>query len=103
ADVNVFAGMKKGGIAIVNTAKPGAWNIPEGVRLIAVDATGIALETLGVPITNTTLMGAFAAASGEITMEAMEHAIRHRFPEEIAKKNIEAARRAYQLVKGAVS
>jgi pyruvate ferredoxin oxidoreductase gamma subunit len=89
-DVNVFAGMKKGGIAIV-----------EGVKVITVDATGIALEVLGVPITNTSLMGAFAAASGEISMEAMENAIRQRFKEEIAKKNIEAARRAYSLVKGA--
>jgi pyruvate ferredoxin oxidoreductase gamma subunit len=100
-DVNVFAGMKKGGIAIVNTEKAGGWAIPEGVRLITVDATGIALEVLGVPITNTSLMGAFAAASGEITMEAMENAIRHRFKEEIAQKNIEAARRAYALIKGA--
>ncbi|MDD1669087.1 MAG: pyruvate ferredoxin oxidoreductase subunit gamma [Methanomicrobiales archaeon] len=100
-DVNVFAGMKKGGIAIVNTHKEGGWTPPEGVRLITVDATGIALEVLGVPITNTSLMGAFAAASGEITMEAMEHAIRNRFKEEIAVKNIEAARRAYNLVKGA--
>jgi pyruvate ferredoxin oxidoreductase gamma subunit len=100
-DVNVFAGMKKGGIAIVNTGKAGGWAVPEGVRLITVDATGIALSTLGVPITNTSLMGAFAAASGEITMEAMENAIRHRFPEELARKNIDAARRAYNLVKGA--
>ncbi|MGE5832380.1 MAG: 2-oxoacid:acceptor oxidoreductase family protein, partial [Methanomicrobiales archaeon] len=100
-DVNVFAGMKKGGIAIVNTSKAGGWSSPEGVRVITVDATGIALEVLGIPITNTSLMGAFAAASGEITMEAIEHAIRNRFKEEIAVKNIEAARRAYSLVKGA--
>jgi pyruvate ferredoxin oxidoreductase gamma subunit len=100
-DVNVFAGMKKGGIAIVNTNAPGGWTPPEGVKVITVDATGIALEVLGVPITNTSLMGAFAAASGEISMEAMENAIRQRFKEEIAKKNIEAARRAYSLVKGA--
>jgi pyruvate ferredoxin oxidoreductase gamma subunit len=100
-DVNVFAGMKKGGIAIVNTNAPGGWTPPEGVKVITVDATGIALEVIGVPITNTSLMGAFAAASGEITMEAMENAIRQRFKEEIAVKNIEAARRAYALVKGA--
>jgi pyruvate ferredoxin oxidoreductase gamma subunit len=100
-DVNVFAGMKKGGIAIVNTHAAGGWTAPEGVKVITVDATGIALEVLGIPITNTSLMGAFAAASGEITMEAMENAIRHRFKEEIAQKNIEAARRAYNLVKGA--
>jgi pyruvate ferredoxin oxidoreductase gamma subunit len=101
-DVNVFAGMKKGGIAIVNTNAPGGLPSPEGVKVIPVDATGIALETLGVPITNTSLMGAFAAASGEITMEAMENAIRQRFREEVAAKNIEAARRAYSLVKGVV-
>jgi pyruvate ferredoxin oxidoreductase gamma subunit len=100
-DVNVFAGMKKGGIAIVNTHAAGDWTAPEGVKVITVDATGIALEVIGVPITNTSLMGAFAAASGEISMEAMENAIRHRFKEEIATKNIEAARRAYNLVKGA--
>jgi pyruvate ferredoxin oxidoreductase gamma subunit len=101
-DVNVFAGMKKGGIAIVNTNAPGGWTPPEGVKVITVDATGIALEVIGVPITNTSLMGAFAAASGEITMGAMENAIRQRFKEEIAVKNIEAARRAYALVKGAI-
>jgi pyruvate ferredoxin oxidoreductase gamma subunit len=102
-DVNVFAGLKKGGIAIVNTEKAEGWAIPDGIRLVTVDATGIALSTLGKPITNTSLMGAFAAASGEITLEAMENAIRHRFPDEIARRNIEAARRAYNLVKGAAS
>ena len=40
--------------------------MPEGVRMITIDATSIALEVLGLPITNTTLMGAFAAATGEI-------------------------------------
>jgi pyruvate ferredoxin oxidoreductase gamma subunit len=100
-DVNVFAGMKKGGIAIVNTNAPGSLPSPEGVKVIPVDATGIALEVLGVPITNTALMGAFAAATGEITMEAMEHAIGHRFKGDLAAKNIEAARRAFNLVKGA--
>ncbi|MDD1666006.1 MAG: 2-oxoacid:acceptor oxidoreductase family protein, partial [Methanomicrobiales archaeon] len=100
-DVNVFAGMKKGGIAIVNTSAPGTWAAPGGVKVITVDATGIALEVLGIPITNTSLMGAFAAASGEITLVAIENAIRHRFRDELATKNIEAARRAYNLVKGA--
>ena len=99
-DVNVFGGLKKGGIAVVNTEKGGAWNVPEGVRLVTIDATRIALEALGLPITNTALMGAFAAASGEISMEAMEKVIRHRFGKDLADKNIDAARRAYTLVKG---
>ena len=78
-DVNVFAGMSEGGIAIINTEKKGEYALPEGVRLIVIDATQIALEEIGLPITNTTLMGAFAAASGEITLDALKDAIEERF------------------------
>jgi pyruvate ferredoxin oxidoreductase gamma subunit len=98
---NVFQGMKEGGIAIVNTEKTLDADIPRGIRLIMVDATRIALDILGVPITNTALMGAFAAASGEIKFSALENAIRHRFSKELAEKNIEAARVAFEKVRGA--
>lgn len=100
-DVNVFMGVKKGGIAIINTERTITHPVPEGVRVITIDATSIALEVLGLPITNTALMGAFAAASGEIKLDALENALRHRFRGELAEKNILAARRAYDLVKGA--
>ena len=45
-------------------------------------------------------MGAFAAATGEIKFSALENALNHRFPKELAIKNIEAARQAYNAVKG---
>jgi pyruvate ferredoxin oxidoreductase gamma subunit len=45
-------------------------------------------------------MGAFAAATGEIQFSALEKALNHRFPKELAAKNIEAARVAFNLVKG---
>ncbi len=99
-DVNVFQGVKSGGIVIVNTEKKPDYPIPEGVRVILIDATSIALEVLGLPITNTALMGAFAAASGEIAFPALEDALRHRFSGEMAEKNIEASRRAFNLVQG---
>lgn len=98
-DVNVFAGMSEGGIAIINTEKEGTYNLPKGVKLIVIDATKIALEEIGLPITNTTLMGAFAAASGEITLEALEGAIKERFDAKLADSNIAAAKRAYAMVK----
>ena len=98
-DVNVFSGMSDGGIAIINTEKDGAYDLPKGVKLIAIDATKIALEEIGLPITNTTLMGAFAAASGEITLEALEGAIRDRFDKKLADTNIAAAKRAYAMIK----
>jgi pyruvate ferredoxin oxidoreductase gamma subunit len=97
-DVNVFAGMSCGGIAIINTEKKGEYGIPEGVRLITVNATEIALEEIGLPITNTTLMGAFAAASGEITLEALKDAIHERFSGRLAETNFAAAKRAYTMI-----
>jgi pyruvate ferredoxin oxidoreductase gamma subunit len=97
-DVNVFQGVKKGGIVIVNTEKVPDYNVPEGVKLITIDATTIALKAIGLPITNTSLMGAFAAASGEIKFSALENALNRRFPKELAVKNIEAARQAYNTV-----
>ena len=101
-DVDVFMGMRSGGIAIINTEKPDFNSgVPEGVKVYAIDATTIALEELGVPITNTTLMGAFAAATGEIKLESLEHALRNRFSGSMADKNVKAAARAYNLVGGA--
>ena len=100
ADVNVFGGMKEGGIALVNTEKDTVPGVPPGVKLIAIDATSVALEVLGLPITNTTLMGAFAAATGEIELPALEEALRERFSGSLAEKNIAAARKAYEMVRG---
>lgn len=100
ADVNVFDGMKSGGIALVNTEKAEAIPAPDGVRLVAIDATRIALEELGVPITNTTLMGAFAAATGEIGISPLEESLRERFTGDLGTKNISAARRAFESVQG---
>jgi pyruvate ferredoxin oxidoreductase gamma subunit len=100
-DVNVFSGVKPGGIVIVNTEKGIESPVPPDVRVITIDATQIALDVLGIPITNTSLMGAFAAATGEIGFSALESALRHRFAGDLAEKNIEAARRAFNAVKGA--
>ncbi len=99
-DVNVFQGLKQGGIVIVNTEKAISYPIPPGVKVITIDATSIALKHLGLPITNTTLMGAFAAASREIGLQDLEGAIRQRFSGELADKNVAAAREAYEHVKG---
>lgn len=102
-DVDVFSGMKQGSVAIINTEKPDFdGRVPEGVKAHVIDATTIALEELGMPITNTTLMGAFAAATGEIKLESLEHALRNRFSGSMADKNVSAAERAYNLIGDAV-
>jgi pyruvate ferredoxin oxidoreductase gamma subunit len=46
-------------------------------------------------------MGAFAAATGEIGLEPLKHALQRRFSGSMAEKNIRAAERAYNLIGGA--
>jgi len=103
ADIDVFAGLQEGGIALINTEKAIQRAVPEGVKVVSVDATKIALEELGLPIVNTTLLGAFAAVSGEITLEALSEALSERFADSsLAEKNIKAATIAYNMLKGEV-
>lgn len=102
-DVNVFAGMGEGGIALINTSGEIKGDIPAGVRVIPIDATKMAIEILGVPITNTTLMGAFAAASGEITLDALISAVNDRFSGVLAEKNVKTSKAAFDLIKGGFS
>ena len=59
------------------------------------DATRIALDTLGLPITNTTMIGALVKASGVVDMESLLEPLHHRFGR-IAEKNIAVCRRAYE-------
>ena len=84
---------------MLNTAVP----IPEirkefGVtsRLATVNATKIAREMLGRPITNTTMIGALIKATGLVKLESLIGPLEHRFGKEGAKKNIEAMKKAYE-------
>ena len=45
-------------------------------------------------------MGAFAAATGEIEFEALEEALKERFPGALGEKNVMAAKKAFELIKG---
>ncbi len=69
----------------------------DGLTIHTVDATGIALETLGKPITNTAMIGAYVGATGVLSMEAVEAALHQRFGAQ-AERNIEAARSAHAAV-----
>ncbi len=94
--VNVAAGLKEGGTIIINTSKTMdeiAGVIKARARIALVDATKIALETMGVPITNTTMLGALLKATGIVDKKALEAAIDKRFGR-IAEKNKAALNRA---------
>lgn len=94
--VNVLAGLKDGGTVIVNTSKTAkemAEILKTQAKVATVDATKIALEAMGVPITNTTMLGALLKATGIVGKDALEKAIDKRFGR-IAEKNKTALNRA---------
>ena len=91
--VDVAAGLSPGGIVILNSKK--APENLKGKKIAIVDATKIAIETLGVPITNTTMLGALAKATGVVSLESIAKVIEKRFGK-LAEKNINAAKRAFE-------
>ncbi|MEE9200105.1 MAG: pyruvate ferredoxin oxidoreductase subunit gamma [Candidatus Brocadiales bacterium] len=98
--VPVLDGLKPDGLVIVNTKKtPEELGLDVSSRVKTVPATELAMEALGLPIVNTTILGIFAAASGQISIEGIHKAIEHKFPSELAKKNIVAAQKGYDLIK----
>jgi pyruvate ferredoxin oxidoreductase gamma subunit len=96
--VNVAAGLKPQGL-LVTTSKDDAAKVKDDLklkqRLAVVDATKIAMEVLGLPITNTTLLGSLVKAVNVVKKESFVHPLKERFGR-IAEKNLSAFERAYQ-------
>ena len=103
--VDVASGLKASGILVLNTPKAAEEIIKEfsfKQALATVDATRIAREMLGVPIVNTTMIGALLKVAGVIKLESLLEPLKHRFGR-LAEKNINAMQRAYEgtTVRGA--
>ncbi|MGQ9626355.1 MAG: 2-oxoacid:acceptor oxidoreductase family protein [Anaerolineae bacterium] len=103
---DVAEGLKEDGILLVNTSQSPsevreALNLHTG-RVFTVDASHIAIETLGRDITNTPMLGAFAKATGLFSMEDIIEQTRRRLGKtlrkDIVEANIEAIRRATEEV-----
>ncbi len=101
--VDVTTGLREGGAIIWNTPlspEEAVEQLKAKVSTMGVlDATSIALEVIGRPIPNTTVLGAFVKSTGLLKMGSIEKAIRKRFSGEIAEKNVVAAKNGYQRVK----
>ena len=95
--VDVTAGLKDGGIIIINTAKSVdqiATMFGSKWRIATVNATKIAREAIGLPITNTSMIGAFMKVTGAIGDDSMEVELKERFGKR-AEGNIVAMKQAY--------
>ena len=100
--VNVAEGLKPGGWVVINTTDPPSKiPLPPDFRVATVDAGAIGREhRLGspnTPIVNTAILGAFAAATGLVGLEAVVQAIRQTVPGR-AEENVAAARAAATAV-----
>ena len=73
--VDLEAGLGKHGVIIANSDK----SLTFEHQASYVDATTIALEKLGTPITNTVMLGAFAAVTGLVSLESIEKGVRNMY------------------------
>jgi 2-oxoacid:acceptor oxidoreductase gamma subunit (pyruvate/2-ketoisovalerate family) len=95
--VDVTSGLKQNGKIIINSRKsPTELKSEFGYKwpVAAVNATKIAREALGLPITNTALIGALLKVTEIVKIDSLVAQLQERFGPR-AKGNIEAMKRAY--------
>jgi len=107
--IDVTVGMKEGSFLLINTQltpdeikKEKAAQLGQVDKILTIDATSIALEKLGRNIVNTVMLGATIGVAGFVQMESIEGAIVEMMPGSQGLKNKEAAKFAYEMIKGAV-
>jgi len=97
---NCFSGLKESGIAVINGGAD--LDIPKPKarqKFLVIPASQIALKTIGRPLGNTALIGAFAAATGELKLDNLLEVIKLRFSGKAQEGNIQAAQQGYEYAK----
>jgi pyruvate ferredoxin oxidoreductase gamma subunit len=107
--VDVTEGLVAEGVIIVNTPDP-----PEAIRqrlglqgkkvqVFTVDATSIALDTLGRDIPSTLILGSIIRATSLVSLDNTLHLVKEKLGTklraDVVEKNLTALRRAYDEVK----
>jgi pyruvate ferredoxin oxidoreductase gamma subunit len=106
--IDVTEGAPDDAIFVINTVRS-----PEEIRkklglkdtqkVYTVDASKIALETIGRPLPNSCMLGALAKATGIVDLQTLLDDVKgsfgSKFSEKIIAANLEATRRGYEEVK----
>jgi pyruvate ferredoxin oxidoreductase gamma subunit len=107
----VTDGLPEDGILLVNsTDEPAAlrarMKLPASIQLYVVDASKIAMETVGKNVPNTPMLGALVKVTGVLEFEPMMKAIEHKLgekfrggKEKFVAPNLVSIRRAYAEVR----
>jgi 2-oxoacid:acceptor oxidoreductase gamma subunit (pyruvate/2-ketoisovalerate family) len=96
-EVDVVAGLKVNGLVVLNGPKPLAAYVFPGMRVAVADVTTHAVAA-GLPpgIVNSGIIGAFAKASGLVTMAVLLPTIEQEFVGKKPQQNAAAARITYE-------
>jgi pyruvate ferredoxin oxidoreductase gamma subunit len=99
--VNILGTIKEGGLVIINTPlKPDELALDARISIATADAGGIAMKHRlireGKPIVNTPMLGAFAKASGLVSVEFLEKGLRGKLSATVSAANIAALRDAFE-------
>lgn len=95
--VDTCKGLHQGGSLIINSPLKGKADLADyqsQYRVFIIEASRIAIETLGVPIANTAILGALIKATKLIGVNRIQEGVQQRFGK-LASKNLKAMRRAY--------
>lgn len=96
--IDVISGLKSNGLLVINTRKSfDELKTDFGFThdMATINATKIAREVLGIPIVNTTMIGALIKATNIVQIESLVEPLKKRFGR-IADRNINAMKRAYE-------
>ncbi len=101
--IDVFNGLSPTGYVLINSTKNLAdlrlGDVATPIdRFMTVPATQLALEHLGRPVPNAVLLGAFAALTQVLSIDAVNRAITDRFSSKLAVGNCAAASAAFEFV-----
>jgi len=100
---SVFNDLKPGGRIIVNTSNHEYYGDFGSKRLLTVDASAVASEILGKPITNTAMLGALLGISGLASAESAGQGMTHFLKGSLLEKNKTVVQRTFNLSKEAHS
>lgn len=102
--LDVFAGLKDDGYAIINTKEAPEEIVPELVKrlpeghVLTVPATDFAMQKIGRPLPGAPMIAALAAATGIFKLESVQKSFQTRYPGKVGDANAETAALAYEFI-----
>ncbi|MFO7862897.1 MAG: 2-oxoacid:acceptor oxidoreductase family protein [Salinivirgaceae bacterium] len=84
---------------LINSSGDRTFDALSKFNIITIDATSLALDILGRPITNTAMFGALVGASGLVSIESATNSIKHEMKPGLVDKNVQIVEKAYEMIK----